>query len=418
MWQEIQNLIKASGERIKADSNLITQLLEHDFVYEFAIPVNMDDGSVKVFKGYRAQHNNWRGPYKGGIRFHQSVNLDEVKMLSALMTLKNALVELPFGGGKGGVVVNPAELSERELELLSRGYVKKIYQHIGSDKDIPAPDVNTNPKILSWMQEEYESLTQSKIFSAFTGKTIESGGSYGREEATGFGGVVVLKRLVEKLGLFKNNKDITIAVQGFGNVGYYFAKFAFDAGFKVIAVSDSKGAVYVKDGLDPVATLKCKYEKGTVAGCYCVGSVCDVKFGQSINNNDLLAMDVDVLVPAALENAINKANMKDVKAKVIVEMANSAISESALSYLNQKGVIVVPGILANSGGVIGSYFEWVQGRTGLWWDKDKVLRSIDKKLSLAVDKVVTSFKDSELDFSQVCYDLSVKNLIKVRTYNL
>lgn len=414
MWQEVQNLIKTSGNRVKADSSLLEQLLEPDFAYEFAIPVYMDNGKIKVFKGFRVQHNNWKGPYKGGIRFHTGVNLDEVKMLSGLMTLKNSLVDLPFGGAKGGVVVDPHTLSERELELLSRGYVDKVYNFIGPDKDVPAPDVNTNPKILGWMQDEYERITQKKEFSAFTGKPIEFGGSYGREEATGFGGVVVLKALIDQLDLFKNKDKISIAVQGYGNVGYYFAKFAVDEGFKVVSVADSRGYIYVEQGIDPVATLNCKREKGSVAGCYCVGSVCDLKFGKNITAEEFFSLDVDVLVPAALENAINESNMQNIKAKIIVEMANSALTKSALDYLTSNGKIIVPGILANSGGVIGSYFEWVQGRSGYWWSKDKVLTGIKEKLVKAVSYTAEYMLKSNLSLVESCYDLAVKNLIRAR----
>ncbi len=413
MWESLKKIIRSTGEKYEFPAEFIEQILEPEMAYEFTLPLRKDDGSIEVLKAWRVQHNSWRGPYKGGIRFHPQVDLQEVKVLSTLMSLKNALVDLPFGGAKGGVRVDPKKLSQAELERLSRLYARKIAPFIGSDKDIPAPDVNTNPKIISWMQDEYEKVVGRKDFSAFTGKSLEKGGSQGRVEATGFGGAVILREFVKAFGERKSflSKKPTIAVQGFGNVGYFFARYATEFGFKVVAVSDTQGAVYVEDGLDPEATLVCKKEKGSVAGCYCKGSVCDIRFGRTISNQDLLSLDVDILVPAALEDAINEKNMRKIKAKVIVEMANSGLDDKALDYLSKKGVYIIPGILANSGGVIGSYLEWVQGRMGMWWSKNRVLEKIEERFVKILPEIKDEMKEKDMNFQEVCMFRSL-NMLK------
>ncbi len=411
MWEETKKFIKQTGEKLGLSQGIIERLIEPEMVYEFTIPLKKDDGSLQVFKAWRSQHNSLRGPYKGGIRFHPEVNEDEVKALSALMTIKCAVVNIPFGGGKGGVRVNPKELSERELELLSRAYSAKIAPFIGQDKDIPAPDVNTNPKIMGWMHEEYEKIKGVKEPSAFTGKPVCKGGSKGRVEATGYGGVVVLEKILNlKSQILKLDGSPTIAIQGFGNVGYHFAKFAAERGFKVVGVSDSKGAVYVEDGLDPEATLKCKNEKGTVAGCYCKGSVCDVRFGKTISGEELLELPVDILVPAALEGVINESNMKRIKAKVIIEMANGPVTKQAHDYLTKKGVLIIPGILANAGGVVVSYFEWIQGRQGWRWGKEEVLTKLADVMKKAAKEAWELAIEGRVSLKEAAYLLGVRRL--------
>ena len=419
MWESLKKIVRSTGEKYGFPSEFIEQVLEPEMVYEFTLPLRKDDGSIEIFKAWRVQHNSWRGPYKGGIRFHPDVDLEEVKMLSLLMTIKNALVKLPFGGAKGGIRVDPKKLSQAELERLSRIYAQNIAPFIGADKDIPAPDVNTNPKIISWMHDEYEKIVGRKEFSAFTGKSLERGGSEGRVEATGFGGAVILREFVDIIGRkkFFSTKKPTIAIQGFGNVGYFFARYAVEFGFQVVAVSDSQGAVFVKGGLDPEATLICKKEKGSVAGCYCKGSVCDVRFGSMISDQDIFSLDVDILVPAALENAINNKNMRKVKAKVIVEMANFALDDNALDYLNKKGTYIIPGILANSGGVIGSYLEWVQGRMGMWWDAEKCLNEIEKRLVLSAKNIFSALIEDNNNISEECYRKALGNLYKLYLTN-
>ncbi|MEM2744421.1 MAG: Glu/Leu/Phe/Val dehydrogenase, partial [Nitrososphaerota archaeon] len=272
------------------------------------IPLKRDNGKLEIYEGYRVQHNNFLGPYKGGIRYFLQVDEDEIKTLALLMTLKCALVNLPLGGAKGGIKIDPKTLSESELERLSREYVRKIYDFIGPDKDVPAPDVNTNAKIMDWMIDEYLKISgrdDSYLRATFTGKSVENYGIEGREEATGKGGEIVLELLVKKLNL---EKSLRVAIQGFGNVGYNLAKFLFAKGYKIVALSDSKGGIYSEEGFDPELVMKCKQEKGLISGCYCRGSVCDVSFGKDITNEELLELDVDILVPAATENVINQNN--------------------------------------------------------------------------------------------------------------
>lgn len=413
MLASAQTLIKKTAENLKIDKELIKRLIEPEMVYEFNFPVTMDDGEKKIFKGWRIQHNNALGPYKGGIRFHPNTSREEVQALATLMTIKCAVVGLPFGGAKGGVVVDPKSLSRFELERLAQGYVKKIARFIGEDIDVPAPDVNTNPQIMAWMIDEYEQIIGKKSPASFTGKPIDKGGSLGRTEATGRGGVVILKALLSKLNSQLSNipQSPTIAVQGFGNVGYHFAKLAEKAGFKIVAVSDTKGGVYVSDGLAVETTLSCKKEKGMVAGCYCKGSVCDVKYGRSITNEQLLELSVDILVPAALENVINEDNMKKIKAKIIVEMANGPLTEKAYEYLSEKGVIIVPDVLANAGGVTVSYLEWVQGKQGYWWSEKEINSKLEEMMGRAFEVIWQKSVERKIPLKQAAFEVAIQRII-------
>ncbi|MGB9707527.1 MAG: Glu/Leu/Phe/Val family dehydrogenase, partial [Microgenomates group bacterium] len=271
------------------------------------------------------------------------------------------------------------------------------------------PDVNTNPQIIAWMIDEYQKIKGYKSLAAFTGKPVAIGGSLGRNEATGRGGVFVLQALLTKLG--KKAKSLTIAVQGFGNVGYYFAKLAQEAGFKIVAVSDSKGGVYVKDGLSVDKTLECKKEKGMLTGCYCRGSVCDVKYGRSITNEELLQLPVDILVPAALENVINKDNMEKIQAKIIIEMANGPITEEAYEYLTKKGVIIVPDVLANAGGVTVSYLEWVQNRTGFYWSEQEVNEKLKMMMERAFEAVWKKSVENKISLKQAAITIALEKVL-------
>ena len=356
---------------------------------------------IRGFTAYRAQHNNARGPYKGGIRFHPGVTEEEVKALSFWMSVKCAVADIPYGGAKGGVAVDPRSLTKKQLEELSRAWVRAFAEFIGPDQDIPAPDVNTNGQIMAWMMDEFESHVSHKTheshLATFTGKPIELGGSQGREEATGFGGAIILKELIQRLRnrnyqlpitnyqFPDRNQEITVAIQGFGNVGYWFAHFADQAGFKVMAVSDSKGGIYVPEGLNPELTLKCKSEHGYLAGCYCSGSVCDLKKGKQISNEELLTLPVDILVPAALENSLNSQNSPNIQAKIVLEMANGPTTPEADEILKKRGIMVVPDVLCNAGGVTTSYFEWVQNRMGYYWEKEEVLQKLEKKMNQAFE---------------------------------
>ncbi|MCS7184110.1 MAG: Glu/Leu/Phe/Val dehydrogenase [Patescibacteria group bacterium] len=362
-------------------------------VIKVNIPLKRDKGEIEIFEGYRVQHNNFLGPYKGGIRFFPEVNEDEIKTLALIMTLKCSLVNLPLGGGKGGIKVDPKNLSENELKNLSQEYVKMIFDFIGPERDIPAPDVNTNSQIMDWMTEKYLEITQEKkekldknyLRATFTGKSIQMGGSEGREEATGKGGAIVLNELVKKLNL--DRKKLTIAIQGFGNVGYNLAKFLFEEGYKIIALSDSKSGIYSQEEFDPSLVMKCKKTKGMISGCYCIGNFCDSNLGKDITNEDLLKLDVDILIPAALENVITKNNAYQIKAKIILEMANNPITDEADEILNQRGIIVVPDILANAGGVIVSYFEMVQNIEKRRWNKEQIFKKLEEYLVKAFNEV-------------------------------
>jgi len=419
-----------SGQRETIDSSL--KLLEQSQrIISVTIPVEMDNGYVRIFQGYRVQHNNFLGPYKGGIRFHPHVSLDEVKALSFWMMIKCAVADLPMGGGKGGVIVDPKTLSEGELERLSRGYVRAIADCIGPDKDVPAPDVNTNGIIMGWMVDEYIRIQNSEfriqnekekkkeyLSSTFTGKLIKDGGSEGRDEATGLGGLYVLRAILAKQQFriqnseFRMKKPLTVAVQGFGNVGYNIAKFLHDNNFTIIAVSDSKGGVYVPEGLDPVQTLACKKKTGNLAGCYCKGSVCDVRYGKPITNEALLELPVDILVPSALESVITKDNAQKIKAKIILEMANGPTTPEADEILFARGIPVIPDILSNSGGVTVSCFEWEQNRKGEHWSKEKVNGKLKMKMEKATSDVLDTSQKLGTSLRTAAFVVALQRILK------
>lgn len=438
MLESVQTLIKKTAKGIGLKEETVKRLIEPEAIHELNIPVVMDNGRIQLFKGFRVQHNSMLGPCKGGIRFHPNVTKEEVQALATLMTIKCAVTGLPYGGGKGGVIVDPKILSEKELERLSRAYVRAIANNIGPHLDVPAPDVNTNAKIMEWMVDEYIKLQSTStdlnyLRATFTGKPIDLGGTLGRTEATGRGGVIVLKALLNKLDAmfftpvgpprhtsghpksFKTGtfaSQITVAIQGFGNVGYYFAEIAYKEGFKIIAVSDSRGAVIVEDGLNPEATLKCKEEKGTISSCYCRGSVCDVKSGKTINNDDLLTLDVDILVPAALENVIHKDNMQKIKAKIIVEMANGPVTEEAYEYLTKKGIMIVPDVLANAGGVTVSYLEWYQNIKSQTWTEEKVNAQLKDIMEEAFDIIWKKHISEKISLKQAAFETAIEKIVE------
>ena len=372
--------------------DVLTRVEKPDKILEFEI----SSGSGQKFQAWRVQHNNTLGPYKGGIRYHPDSNLDEVKALASLMTLKTSLAGLPFGGAKGAVRVDPRKLSAVELEELSRSYVRAIWQEIGLDKDVPAPDVNTTPQIMDWMADEYAKLVGKWSPATFTGKSIEKGGSRGRDIATGFGGYVILREFLNFVPILDRHGErskigTTVAIQGFGNVGANIAKIFYERGFKIVAISDSKGALHDEDGIDIRKVLNVKEKTGLIdrAKCYAVskerlaaGTHC-----REFTNEDLLELPVDILVPAALENVINEKNAEKIGAKVILEMANGPVTPEAEKILTERGIEVWPDILANSGGVVGSYFEWVQNHKGEQWSEEEVLAKIDEKLVEAFREV-------------------------------
>ena len=345
---------------------------------QVALPIRMDDGSLKVFQGYRVRYSDLCGPAKGGIRYHPSVNLDEVTSLAFWMTFKCAVVGIPYGGGKGGVTVNPKELSLAELERLSRAYISAIADFVGPDSDIPAPDVYTNGQIMAWMADEYSKIKRSYQPGVITGKPVALGGSLGRENATAQGGVYVFETLRKKLGL--GGAGMRVAIQGFGNAGSIFAKLISAAGHKVVAVSDSKAGLYKAAGLDVAAVTAEKNSKGELQGS---------KLGDAISNADLLELDVDLLVPAAIENSITDKNAQKIKAKCVLELANGPTTSAADAILEERGIPVVPDILANAGGVTVSYFEWVQNRMGYYWTE----KEVNGKLAEIMDRAATEVAD-------------------------
>lgn len=363
-------------------------------------------GKKRTFQAFRIQHNDARGPFKGGIRFHPNVCQDEVQALATLMSLKCAVAGIPYGGAKGGVTVDPSKLSSEEIKNLSVAYTKFIAPYIGPWRDVPAPDVNTDGKIMSFMLEVYEKKMGFQAPATFTGKPIELGGSLGRTEATGQGGAYVLEAYLKKNPKFKNkNSKASLAVQGFGNVGFYFAKFAFDLGFNVVAVSDSSGGIYSSKGLN-INLLGEFKGKGGVFSDY------PLKKGMKlITNDELLELPVDVLIPAALENAITEKNMEKISAQVVFEMANGPTTTAADKYLFEKGVDVIPDILCNSGGVTVSYFEWAQNLNGYYWTKEKVnqeLKNTITKAFLDIDKIK---QQKDVSYRKAANYISLKKII-------
>ena len=399
-FKNAQMQLVQAAKLLNLDESMIQRLKWPEKVLRVTIPVKMDDGSVGVFHGFRSQHNNAKGPYKGGIRFHPQVSEDEVMALSTWMTWKCALVDIPYGGGKGGVIVNPDDLSEGELERLSRGYARAISGIIGLDKDVPAPDVNTNGQIMAWMLDEYKSITGETNNGVFTGKPIELGGSQGREQATGQGGVYILEAMVKHENY--NKEDMTLAVQGLGNVGYWFSKLATNLGYKIVAVSDSRGGIYNANGFDIDEVMAYKKEHSGLAG---------FPDAEVITNEELLELEVTVLVPSALENVITEENADKVRAKSILEMANGPVTPEADEILFRNDVLVVPDILANAGGVTVSYFEWVQNKNGETWTAEEVLQKLEPIMQKAFTEAHEEMHRHNTNMRMGSYFVAVKRVV-------
>ncbi len=363
-------------------------------------PVHMDSGETRMFVGHRIQYNDARGPTKGGIRYHPDLTVDHVRDLAFLMALKCAVVNIPFGGAKGGIVVNPKELSERELERVTRAYIRAISDYIGPMKDIPAPDVYTDEKIMVWILDEFEKIKGEHTPAVVTGKPVELGGCSVRKYSTALGGVHVLSEALKKKNIDRYN--ISIAIQGFGNVGGNAARILYDKGYTVIAVSDSKGGIINKDGLEIDKVLQHK-EK--------TGSVIDFPDSKNISNQELLTTDCDVLIPAALSYQVTEQNVEDVKAKIIIELANAPLTTEADNILSEKGVMVVPDILANAGGVVVSYFEWIQNLTNNYWDVDTVLKRLKKTMVNAFNDVYELAEEEHFSMRRAALQLAVKRIL-------
>lgn len=400
--------LDTAANLIGLDRNIHEILRRPDRFMEVSIPVMMDNGQVQVFTGYRSQYNNALGVYKGGIRYHQDVTIDEVKALSFWMTIKTATVNIPLGGGKGGVIVNPKELSETEIEALSRGYMRKMWPILGSDKDVPAPDVYTTPTIMGWMRDEFEQIIGKEDPGVITGKPIEQGGSEGRSFATAQGGVYCVLELAKKMNWVPG--ETTVAIQGFGNAGSYMAKILHTLGYKIVAVSDSKGGIYATNGLDPESVDKIKQETRELRAVYCEGSVCQDIEHERISNAQLLELDVDILVPAALENQITRDNVDRIRAKAIVELANGPTTPEADLHLAEKGIIVVPDVLANAGGVTVSYFEWDQNVKGEHWTEEVVLEKLEKIMVNAFHEVWETKESYQVDMRTAAFVKAVERI--------
>lgn len=415
-WHQAQKQLQKTGEKINLDPLFLAHIQEPEKVIEVSLPLKKDNGEITTYKGYRVQHNSHNGPYKGGIRYHHQVDMDEVKALAFWMSMKTALVGVPFGGGKGGITVDPKTLSENELEQLTRLFTKRLAPSIGPHKDIPAPDVNTNPRIMSWMYDEYSKFIGENTPGVVTGKPIEHGGSLGRTEATGLGGAYVLAEVTKRMG--KSPQDLTVAIQGFGNVGRYAAEFMQELGFKIVALSDSKGGIYVPDGVAPIAQIEaCKKQKGYLAGCYCVGSVCDISNkdevrGKDVSSEDILTLPVDILIPAALESVITHDNAHAIQASLILELANGPTTMEAEEILTKRGVHVIPDILANAGGVAVSYFEWYQNINHEQWSKEEVFHKLKEKMITATDKVYMTMEQYNTTYREAAYIVALQTIEK------
>jgi glutamate dehydrogenase (NAD(P)+) len=365
-------------------------------------PIQMDNGEIEVFTGYRVQYNITLGPAKGGIRYHPNVSLDEVTALAAWMTWKCAVAHIPFGGSKGGVTVDPNRLSRRELEALTRRYIAEIVDAIGPEKDVPAPDVNTDSQIMAWVMDTYSMHVGHTATAVVTGKPIEMGGSLGRREATGRGVMIVTREAAKHLGL--DIKGATVAVQGFGNVGSVSAEHLARIGAKIVAVTDWKGGVYNDKGLDIPRMLDYAKQHKSIEG---------FPGGEPLDNEKLYAIDVDVLIPAALENQITMENAPKIRAKIIAEGANGPTTPDAHKHLHERGVFVIPDILANAGGVTTSYFEWVQDRYGYFWEEDEVNKRLERKMCEAFDAVLSTGQRYKTDMRTAAYIVAISRVATV-----
>ncbi len=367
--------IEAALEHVDISEDIAQGLAQPDAALKVSVPLRRDDGSFGLYAGYRVRYDSTLGPAKGGIRFHPDVNVDETTTLAFWMTTKCAVMGLPFGGAKGGISVDPKNLSPAEMERLSRAYIDQVADFIGPDTDIPAPDVNTNPRVMGWMADQYRIITRAHRPDVITGKPVEVGGSVGRTTATGDGAFHVLKTMMARWE--REAEGTTVAVQGFGNAGVRFARLAAEAGYTVVAVSDSSGGIHNENGLDLDAVEKAKTEHGSVTAAE----------GDEISNDDLITLDVDILAPAALESVITEDNADQVRAGVIVEIANGPVAAEADRTLADNDVIVLPDILANAGGVTVSYFEWVQNRQAWYWDADTVAERLEQRMVEATKAV-------------------------------
>ncbi|MFJ3391081.1 MULTISPECIES: Glu/Leu/Phe/Val dehydrogenase [unclassified Lysinibacillus] len=396
LFTSTQEVIQEALNRLGYDEAMYELLKEPLRMLQVRIPVKLDDGTTKVFTGYRAQHNDAVGPTKGGVRFHPAVSEEEVKALSMWMTLKCGIVDLPYGGGKGGVICDPRQMSMDEIERLSRGYVRAVSQIVGPTKDIPAPDVFTNAQIMAWMMDEYSRMDEFNSPGFITGKPLVLGGSQGRDRATAQGVTIVIQEAAKKRGI--DIKGARVVIQGFGNAGSFLAKFMHDLGAKVIGISDAYGALHDPEGLDIDYLLDRRDSFGTVT----------TLFENTISNKELLELDCDILVPAAIENQITADNAHNVKANIVVEAANGPTTAEATRILTDRGILLVPDVLASAGGVTVSYFEWVQNNQGYYWTEEEVEERLYKKMVDAFENVYTTATTRNINMRLAAYMVGVR----------
>ncbi|WP_408958356.1 Glu/Leu/Phe/Val family dehydrogenase [Natrinema sp. 74] len=386
-FESLQSQIDEAATYLDIGDDVIERLKYPERVLETNLTIERDDGTLERFKAFRSQFNGDRGPYKGGIRYHPQVSRDEVRALSGWMTYKTAIVDIPLGGGKGGIILDPDDYSESELERLTRSFAKELRPMIGEDRDVPAPDVNTGQREMNWIKDTYETLENTTEPGVITGKALDSGGSEGRVEATGRSTVIAAREAFDYLD--KDLEGATVAVQGYGNAGWIAAKLIDEMGATVVAASDSSGGIYNPDGFDPVAAKDHKNETGSVVGYE--------ESEEEITNDEVLTLDVDLLIPAALENAVDEDLAADVSADVISEAANGPLTPAADEVLKEKDVFVIPDILANAGGVTVSYFEWVQNRQRFYWSEERVNEELETVIVDAFDALVEAYEENDLD---------------------
>ncbi len=384
---------------MQLDENIKEVISHPKKMLQVSVPVKMDDGKVKVFKGYRVQHSDVRGPCKGGIRYHWQVDIEEVKALATWMSMKCAVVNIPYGGGKGGVECNPKELSDAEMERLSRGYIDAISQIVGPELDIPAPDVYTNAQVMAWFADEFSKIKGKPSIGVVTGKPLEFGGSLGRNTATAQGGVYVLLKYLRDNDI--DPKGLKVVVQGFGNAGMFGATILHKEGLKIIGVSDSKGGIYKEEGFDPNAVFDVKKSKGSVQ---------DFEGVEKITNEELIEKDCDVLVLAALENQVHKDNAQNIKGKIILELANGPITPEGDEILVKNEIEVIPDILANAGGVTVSYFEWVQNLANFYWTEEEVQQKLKPIMEKALADVLTMKNKYRSSMRQAAFIVAIKRI--------
>ena len=399
-YEAVEGFFQAAADRLSLDPSIRTVLASHQRQTSVQVRVPMDDGTVQTFEGYRVQHNHARGPFKGGLRFHQTVSLDEFRCFSALMTWKCSLLDIPYGGGKGGVAVDPKKLSEGELERLSRSFIREIAPVIGPRIDIPAPDVNTGAREMAWMIDEYERITgDGDAFAVLTGKPITLGGSLGREQATGRGGLICLDRIAHHRGWTR--EKIRIAVEGYGNAASWFSILATQLGYRIVAVSDTGGGIHNPEGLDPRAVLAHKKQSGSVRG---------FKQADEVAGEDIIGLDCEVLVPAAMEEHIHDENADSVQANLILEVANYPVTPKADDLLKARGVTVIPDILASAGGVVVSYLEWVQNLQREKWSEERVNQRLAELMNAATDDVLSRAHASGITHREAAYEIAVQRV--------